>query len=60
MGKWGRPNHCGGKTSYPSEHQARNSRKAVYKQGRKRRLRVYPCRACGGWHLTSEVGNKAW
>ena len=44
---------CDGKNIYISEHKAKAIRNSVYKK-RTKRLRVYYCPKCFGWHLTSE------
>lgn len=44
---------CNGKNIYESQHRARIALKVSERQ-RSRKLRVYPCKKCFGWHLTSE------
>ena len=43
---------CNGKNIYESEHEARKVREAAYKRSTKK-LRIYWCGSCFGWHLTS-------
>lgn len=46
-----------GKVRYESKRQAATVRNAVMRRHNRRvkRLRIYPCANCGGWHLTKSV-----
>lgn len=44
---------CPGKTPYSSREKAKRTAVSCMNQ-RKKRLRVYFCRDCRAWHLTSE------
>ena len=49
---------CNGKRCYKSEHEARYVRNARERSSGK--LRVYWCRGCHYWHLTSFPGKNAY
>ncbi len=52
---------CSGKHRYTDKRTAHGVINSLLSRRRHRRgrhqghLRAYPCPACGGWHLTSEV-----
>lgn len=49
--------HCNGKKIYKSSQQAKHVRNAIA-HNRKRKLRVYPCNKCFGYHLTKTPNEK--
>lgn len=46
---------CNDKQGY-SKNQIKGLRERIYK-ARKNKLRIYECRDCGSWHLTSNIDN---
>jgi len=46
---------CQGKNRYPSPKVAKQNLKAVqsYRRNRKKKMRLYFCKQCHGWHMTS-------
>ena len=52
-GEYDSPTHCEGKRIYNSEREAHFVRNGIYRR-RKQKLRVYFCKKCTGFHLTSK------
>ncbi|MES2707160.1 MAG: hypothetical protein V4726_11220 [Verrucomicrobiota bacterium] len=51
-----------GKTIYPDKRAAATARNAWMHSHHNRpdHLRIYACRSCNGWHLTSNHGGTEW
>jgi hypothetical protein len=43
---------CQSKTSYADARAAQQAIRGMARQGKARNMRTYPCKNCGGWHIT--------